>query len=59
MAEYKSDIEIAQAAEMLPISEVAAKVGLTEDQLDHYGSTRRRSTSTRSRTCRAAPSSCS
>ena len=37
MAEYKSDIEIAQAAEMLPISEVAAKVGLTEDQLDHYG----------------------
>ena len=45
MAEYKSDIEIAQAAEMLPISEVAAKVGLTEDQLDHYGSTRRRSTS--------------
>lgn len=37
MAEYKSDIEIAQAAEMLPISEVAAKVGLSEDQLDHYG----------------------
>ncbi len=37
MAEYKSDIEIAQAAEMLPISGVAAKVGLSEDQLDHYG----------------------
>ena len=37
MAEYKSDIEIAQEAEMLPISEVAAKVGLTEDQLDLYG----------------------
>ena len=37
MADYKTDIEIAQEAEMLPISEVAAKVGLTEDQLDHYG----------------------
>ena len=37
MAEYKSDIEIAQEAEMLPISEIAAKVGLTEDQLEHYG----------------------
>ena len=37
MAEYKSDIEIAQAAVMLPISEVAAKAGLAEDQLEHYG----------------------
>ncbi len=37
MAEYKSDIEIAQEATMLPISEVAAKAGLTEDQLEHYG----------------------
>ena len=37
MAEYKSDIEIAQAATMLPISEVAAKAGLAEDQLEHYG----------------------
>lgn len=33
----KSDIEIAQEAEMLPISEVAAKVGLTDDMLEHYG----------------------
>ena len=37
MADYKSDIEIAQEATMLPISEVAAKAGLTEDQLEHYG----------------------
>ena len=33
----KSDIEIAQEATMLPISEVAAKAGLSEDQLEHYG----------------------
>lgn len=32
-----SDIEIAQAAEMLPIIEVAQSVGLTEDDLDFYG----------------------
>lgn len=37
MADYKSDIEIAQEAEMLPISEVAAKIGLTDDELEHYG----------------------
>ena len=37
MAEYKSDIEIAQEAEMLPISDVAARVGLVENQLEHYG----------------------
>ena len=37
MADYKSDIEIAQEAHMLPISEVAHKVGLKEDQLEHYG----------------------
>ena len=37
MAEYASDIEIAQAATMLPISEVAAKAGLDEDQLEFYG----------------------
>ena len=37
MAEYASDIEIAQAATMLPISEVAAKAGLDEDQLELYG----------------------
>ncbi len=37
MAEYKSDIEIAQEAQMLPISEVAQSVGLADDQLEHYG----------------------
>ncbi len=37
MSEYKSDIQIAQEAQMLPISEVAAKVGLAEDALEHYG----------------------
>lgn len=36
MAEIKSDIEIAQATTMLPISEVAAKVGLSDDMLEHY-----------------------
>ena len=37
MAEFKSDIQIAQEASMQPISEVAAKAGLTEDQIEHYG----------------------
>ncbi|MDY4041969.1 MAG: formate--tetrahydrofolate ligase [Collinsella sp.] len=37
MADFKSDIEIAQEAEMLPISEVARGIGLTDDQLEHYG----------------------
>ncbi|MBN1657165.1 MAG: formate--tetrahydrofolate ligase [Anaerolineae bacterium] len=32
-----SDIEIAQAAQMRPIKEVAADLGLTEDDLDYYG----------------------
>lgn len=32
-----SDIEIAQAAELIPIREVAASVGLSEDDLDLYG----------------------
>jgi methylenetetrahydrofolate dehydrogenase (NADP+)/methenyltetrahydrofolate cyclohydrolase/formyltetrahydrofolate synthetase len=32
-----SDIKIAQAANMRPIREVAAEVGLTEDDLDLYG----------------------
>ena len=40
MADYKSDIEIAQEAEMLPISEVAARAGLTEDMLEPYGRTK-------------------
>jgi formate--tetrahydrofolate ligase len=33
----QSDIEIAQAATMLPISQVAARLGLDEDLLEHYG----------------------
>ena len=32
-----SDIEIAQAAELLPIVEIARKLGLVEDDLDLYG----------------------
>ncbi|MBE6469855.1 MAG: formate--tetrahydrofolate ligase [Coriobacteriaceae bacterium] len=37
MAEFKSDIEIAQESEMLPISQVAASIGLADEQLEHYG----------------------
>lgn len=33
----KTDVQIAQEAKMLPISEVAAKLGIKEDQLEHYG----------------------
>ena len=40
MADYKSDIEIAQEAKMLPISEVAARAGLTEEMLEPYGRTK-------------------
>ena len=32
-----SDLEIAQAARLRPIRDVAAEVGLTEDDLDYYG----------------------
>jgi formate--tetrahydrofolate ligase len=32
-----SDIQIAQQAKLRPISEIAAKLGLTEDDLEHYG----------------------
>ncbi|MGQ9787274.1 MAG: formate--tetrahydrofolate ligase, partial [Anaerolineae bacterium] len=32
-----SDIEIAQAAILRPIKEVAESIGLTEDDLDYYG----------------------
>ena len=32
-----TDVEIAQSAEMLPIKEVAEKVGLSEDDLELYG----------------------
>ncbi len=33
----KTDIEIAQSCEMLPISQVAAKAGIDENLLEHYG----------------------
>ena len=33
----KTDIEIAQEAEMLHIREVAEKLGITEDELELYG----------------------
>ena len=33
----KSDVEIAQAAEMMPIYRVAEQLGLTEDELELYG----------------------
>ncbi|MDF1516269.1 MAG: formate--tetrahydrofolate ligase, partial [Anaerolineae bacterium] len=32
-----SDIDIAQAAELRPILEIAKSVGLTEDDLEMYG----------------------
>ena len=32
-----TDIEIAQASKMLPIEEVAAKVGIKPEQLENYG----------------------
>ena len=34
---FKSDIEIAQATTMAPIGQVAASIGLTEDELEYYG----------------------
>lgn len=34
---FKSDIEIAQEATPLHIKEIAAKIGLTEDDLEYYG----------------------
>ena len=33
----KTDIEIAQSAKMLPIKEIAAKLNMTEDELEFYG----------------------
>ena len=32
-----SDIEIAQQAQMLHIREVAAKIGINDDELEYYG----------------------
>ena len=34
---YLSDIEIAQSCKMKPVSEIAAKVGITENYLEPYG----------------------
>ena len=34
---YKSDIEIAQENEMLPIDEIAAKAGIDDKYVEHYG----------------------
>ena len=33
----KTDVEIAQEAQMLPIKEVAQTIGLDEDDLELYG----------------------
>ena len=33
----RSDIEIAQQAELLPIDEIAAQLGIAPDELEHYG----------------------
>ncbi len=37
MSSYKSDIEIAQEAKMLPIAQVASKLGINEEELEPYG----------------------
>ena len=37
MIEIKTDIEIAQAAPMLPIEEIAEQIGLKKDMLESYG----------------------
>lgn len=37
MAEWKSDIEIAQSTEMWPIEKVAEKIGISRDDLELYG----------------------
>ena len=34
---YKSDIEITQQADMKPISEIAAKLGIGEEYIESYG----------------------
>ena len=37
MSHVPSDIEIAQAAKLSHINEIAAKVGISSDDLEHYG----------------------
>ncbi|MGB4571047.1 MAG: formate--tetrahydrofolate ligase, partial [Tepidanaerobacteraceae bacterium] len=34
---FKSDIEIAQSVKLTDIREIAAKLGLSEDDIDLYG----------------------
>ena len=34
---YKSDIEIAQEAKMLPIREIASQLGIEEEDMEQYG----------------------
>ena len=33
----KTDIQIAQEAKMLPITDIAASLGVTEEELEQYG----------------------
>ena len=33
----KTDIQIAQEAQMLPITKIAEKINLSEDDIDQYG----------------------
>ena len=40
MADHKSDIEIAQESQLLPIVEVAKRAGLSEDMIEPYGHTK-------------------
>lgn len=37
---FKTDIEIAQEATLLPIGEIAAKLGVSNDMLEPYGHTK-------------------
>ncbi len=37
MAEFKTDIEIAQSTEMLPITEIAKTAGIDDKYLEQYG----------------------
>ena len=37
MSSYKSDIEIAQETEMVPITQVASKLGIEAEELENYG----------------------
>lgn len=37
MSEFKTDIQIAEEANMLPIVDVAKKCGLNEDEIENYG----------------------